>query len=162
MRKLCELLPAVNAGNWRDVLAAFDIQLRAEGRLDIDSWDLILERIGGVAGAGVLEETLKATGPVDQHRVAWLLKGWLGEDLDGGNGLASSLQRRKSGLWGPSRPVFRAQIHKRRLKSRHNNPRAFGKSAYRLSWPMRFNGAAYAERMSFSHPFGRAQTSPVL
>jgi hypothetical protein len=84
MRKLCELLPAVNAGNWRDVLAAFDIQLRAEGRLDIDSWDLILERIGGVAGAGVLEETLKATGPVDQHRVAWLLKGWLGEDLDGG------------------------------------------------------------------------------
>ena len=82
MRKLCDFLPAVNSNNWRDVLEAFDVQLRAEGRLEVENWDVILERIGGVAGAAALQESLNTAGTVDRHRVSWLLKGWLVEDLD--------------------------------------------------------------------------------
>jgi hypothetical protein len=84
MRQLCELLPSVTSGNWRNVLAAFDLQMHAEGRKSTDNWDIILERIGEVAGAAALDEALSGAGPVDQHQVGWILKGWLAKNLKEG------------------------------------------------------------------------------
>lgn len=84
MRRLCELLPSVTTANWRDVLSAFDLQMHAEGRKSTDNWDIVLERIGEVAGAAALDDALSPDHSVDRHRVGWMLKGWLSNDPKGG------------------------------------------------------------------------------
>ncbi|RYD72025.1 MAG: hypothetical protein EOP84_23875 [Verrucomicrobiaceae bacterium] len=84
MRKLCDMLDAVSASNWHEVVDAFEIQMKTEGRHNNDNWDLVLERIGEVAGAAALGEALNPDKPVDRHRVIWLLKGWLAADPNAG------------------------------------------------------------------------------
>lgn len=84
MRKLCELLPSVTSENWRAALDGFQRQMRTEGRMSSDNWDIMLERVGEVAGAAALADALSSEEPRDQHRVGWLFKGWLARDPKAG------------------------------------------------------------------------------
>lgn len=84
MRRLCDMLNTIDASNWRAVLEAYAIQMRTEGRMTGDNWDLVLEKIGEVAGAAALADALNVDTPVDRRKVAWLLKGWLADEPRGG------------------------------------------------------------------------------
>ena len=76
MRRLCDLLTAVDATNWREVIDGFSRQTSTSGISRPDEWRLILARIAEVAGRVAIEEALASGTRQDQERVPLLLTGW--------------------------------------------------------------------------------------
>jgi hypothetical protein len=76
IRQMCELLRQVTPGNWKEVVEAFRRQTIAQGRTHGDLWDLMLERVGEVAGATAVAEMATSTDVNEQKRAGTIFKGW--------------------------------------------------------------------------------------
>lgn len=76
MSTLCKLLDSVSRDNWRGMLDAFAQQTISEGRLHGEEWNLVLERIGEVAGEVAVEDALESGKPSELARAKSILIGW--------------------------------------------------------------------------------------
>jgi hypothetical protein len=80
MRQFSELLPHVNAENWREVFAAFRTQEEKLGRSHEREMEYLIQHLGRVAGRAVLEETLESGGVIPKHQAHSLVEGWASVD----------------------------------------------------------------------------------
>ncbi|MBC8096644.1 MAG: hypothetical protein H7Y43_12615 [Akkermansiaceae bacterium] len=80
MRQLCELLAQLTPENWRGAIDGFAVQTKTEGRWQVDEWNLMIERVGEVAGAEALAEALQTGNASDLFRARKLLTGFAAGD----------------------------------------------------------------------------------
>lgn len=78
--RLGELLGAVSAENWREVMDAFHRQTAFEGRELGDEWKLMLQRVGTIAREEAVLDALQGTGSSRDHRARNTLEGWIMAD----------------------------------------------------------------------------------
>lgn len=78
LTRLCEMLRQMTKENWRDISTAFNRQTEFTGRTHSAEWRLMLDRVGEVAGADALEETL-ADG-TNRPRLTAIAEGWAAGD----------------------------------------------------------------------------------
>jgi len=80
MRALCEMLESISPENWRSVVDAFMRQSIKEFRTHSIEWNLMIERVGEVAGAIAVEEAIGSDKKNDRDRGRALLIGWAAGD----------------------------------------------------------------------------------
>lgn len=78
LRAFSDLLEGITPDNWRGVMDAFVRQTAFEGREHSTEWNLMLERVGEVAGLQGVEDALGSNGIHRHQRAAVVLNGWAG------------------------------------------------------------------------------------
>ncbi len=78
LRELSYLLEGITQDNWKGVMDAFVRQTAFEGREHAMEWNLMLERVGEVAGFVAVEDALESNGIHRLYRAAAVLNGWAG------------------------------------------------------------------------------------
>jgi hypothetical protein len=76
MQQLCELLEQVTPENWRGILNGWETGMSAQGASISENYSILLEHVGGIAGAAALEEAMKSGKAGNTARTNTLLKGW--------------------------------------------------------------------------------------
>jgi len=76
MQQLCELLEQVTPENWRGILDGWETGMTPQGGSIGENYSILLEHVGGIAGAASLEEALKSDKAGNAARTNVLLKGW--------------------------------------------------------------------------------------
>jgi hypothetical protein len=80
MRAFCELLPSVNAENWRQALDAFRAQEKTEGRYRDAEFNFLLDQIARVDPENGVSEIVFSKDPHLSRRSYQVLKSWAESD----------------------------------------------------------------------------------
>ncbi len=98
LRQLCEMLTAITPENWREVKNAFGVQTRTEGRWQVNEWNLMLERVGEVAGPAAIQDAFEEGTPSAESRARPLMIGFASAHpkaaLDWFDGQPTEIQQR--------------------------------------------------------------------
>jgi hypothetical protein len=78
--RIVELLPSIDAENWREAMDGFTLRRDDVGRPSPEELKLILGRIGEVGGSSAIEQTLKSELPDAQERAVAITTGWAAAD----------------------------------------------------------------------------------
>jgi len=76
MQQLCELLEQVTPENWRGMMDGWETGMPAQGGSIGENYSILLEHVGGIAGAAAIEEAMKSDKATNTARTNTLLKGW--------------------------------------------------------------------------------------